>query len=254
MNTPLISAAIMARNEERNIEKAISTLGFANQIIVADTGSHDNTMAIAAKCGAEVYSIEFDGFGTSKNRAISFARNEWIFCMDADERVSPELAQSILSSVQNNSEYDGFSICRLSYFLGKPIRHSGWYPEYILRLFKNGKGKFSQNLVHESVELDGKQARLSGLLHHYSYRDLESYLERLNVYSSLNAEQIYAAAKRFHISDLILRPPAVFCKMYLLKAGFLDGYHGFLLAALSSFHVYMKYAKLRELCKKEKGT
>jgi glycosyltransferase involved in cell wall biosynthesis len=254
MNTPLISAVIMARNEELNIEEAISTLGFANQIIVADTGSRDSTMAIAAKCGAEVHSIEFDGFGTSKNRAISFAKHEWIFCMDADERVSPELAQSILSNVQDNSVYDGFSICRLSYFLGKPIRHSGWYPEYILRLFKNGKGRFCNNLVHERIELDGKQAKLSGLLHHYSYRDLESYMKKLNDYSSLNAEQLYAAGRIFHMSDLVLRPPAMLCKMYILKAGFLDGYHGFLLAGLSSFHVYMKYAKLRELCKKEKET
>ena len=254
MTTPSISAVIMARNEERNIEEAISTLGFANQIIVADTGSHDKTMAIAEKCGAEVHRIEFDGYGASKNRAIAFARNDWVFCMDADERVSPELAQSILSNVQNSSGFDGFAVCRLSYFLGKPIRHSGWYPEYVLRLFKNGSGRFNDNLVHESIELDGKQEKLSGLLYHYSYRDLESYFEKLNIYSTLNAQQMYNVGRRFHLSDLLLHPPATFINMYLLKAGFLDGYYGFLLAGLSAFHVYMKYAKLRELCEQERRT
>jgi glycosyltransferase involved in cell wall biosynthesis len=242
-----ISAVIMARNEERNIADAIASVNFASQIVVADTGSQDKTMDVASRAGAEVFSICFDGYGASKNRALEFARHEWIFSLDADERVSPELAQSIVKTIGSNPHVDGYTVPRLTYFLGKPIRHSGWHPDHILRLFRNGKGKFDERLVHESVQVNSRAGKLDGFLFHYSYRDLESYLEKMNVYSTLNAEELHRQGKTGKLSDLLIHPPATFLKMYILKAGFLDGYHGLLLAALSSFHVLIKYAKLRNL-------
>lgn len=248
-----ISAVIMARNEAHNIAEAIASLGFADEIIVADTGSGDDTIRIACQAGASVHRITFDGYGRSKNRALDLCSHEWVFSLDADERVSPELARSIRSAIERRPEYDGFAVNRLTYFLGKPIRHSGWYPDYVVRLFNKDKGRFKEKLVHESVIIDGRTGRLDGLLYHYSYRDLDNYIEKMNIYSSLNAEDMHRCGKKFSIFKLLSNPPAAFIKMYLLKAGFLDGFHGLLLACLSSFHVFVKYAKLKELDKKSEN-
>jgi glycosyltransferase involved in cell wall biosynthesis len=251
MNEPLISAVIMARNEEANIADAVASVWFAAQIVVADTGSGDSTIDIARKAGAEVHSIPFDGFGTSKNRALEFCRCEWILSLDADERVSPELAKNISEQLSEPSDYDGFAFSRLTYFLGKPVWHSGWQPDYILRLFRQGKGRFSDRLVHEGVLVNGRAGRLDGLLYHYSYPTLEKYFEKMKVYSSLNAQELLNSGRRFHWFDPLIHPPATFFKMYILKLGFLDGVNGLLLAGLSSFHIVKKYLKLRELCQRD---
>lgn len=242
-----VSAVIMARDEAENIEAAIESLRFADQIVVVDTGSSDNTIELARKAGAEIHSINFDGFGSSKNKALEFCNGDWIFFLDADERVSPELAQSIVEGIMNNAQFDGYAVNRLSYFLGKPVRRSGWFPDYVLRLFKKGRGRFSDRLVHERVELKGVAGKLNGLLHHYSYENLDQYIEKLNVYSSLNAGEMYKNGRKWHLPDLIVHPAATFVKMYILKAGFLDGVNGLLLAILSSYHVFVKYVKLRQL-------
>jgi glycosyltransferase involved in cell wall biosynthesis len=247
MKRPRISAVIMARDEARNIEAAIESLRFAEQIVVADTGSNDNTIELARNAGAEVHSIEFDGFGSSKNRALEFCHGDWIFFLDADERVSEDLARNITSRAANDSEFDGFAVNRLSYFLGKPVRHSGWYPDYVIRLFRKGRGKFSDRLVHEGVELKGTAGKLEGLLYHYSYENLDQYIGKLNVYSRLNAEEMYKNSRKYYFWDSVIHPTATFIKMYIFKAGFLDGFNGFLLAVLSSYHVFVKYAKLRQL-------
>jgi glycosyltransferase involved in cell wall biosynthesis len=247
MTAPSISAVIMARNEEANIADAIATVSFASQVVVADTGSRDRTMDLARVAGAEVHSIAFDGYGTSKNRALAFARCEWVLSMDADERISPELARAVVKAVSGECGYDGFMINRLTYFLGKPVRHSGWYPGFVLRLFRNGKGRFTNRLVHEGIRVDGATSRLDGLLYHYSYRTLDSYLEKMNIYSTLNAEELFNSGRRFHALDLVIHPPATFVKMYFLKLGLLDGFNGLVLAGLSSFHILIKYLKLREL-------
>ncbi len=249
MTRPQISAVIMARNEEKNIVEAIASLSFASQIVVADTGSRDKTMELAGGAGAEVHGICFDGYGASKNRALEFARFEWIFSLDADERVSPELAKSIMVTIDKGPSYDAYAVSRLTYFLGKPMRHSGWYPDYVVRLFR--KAKFNERLVHESIQVDGAIGKLDGLIYHYSYPDLESYLEKMNVYSTLNAEELHYQGKNGRIWDMLIHPPATFLKMYIIKAGFLDGYRGLLLAALSSYHVLVKYAKLRQLDHKD---
>ena len=247
MNNIKISAAMIARNEEANIADAIRSLDFADQIVVADTGSTDNTAEIARNLGAEVYEITFEGFGSSKNKALEYCRGEWALIIDADERVSPELAKNIMNAISRNSAPEGFEINRLTYFLGKPVRHSGWYPNYILRFFKREKGKMSSNLVHEFVKIDGRVGKLDGLLFHHSYKSLEQYLDKLNEYSSLSAREMFDRGKKSGLTDLFIRPISIFMKMYIFKAGFLDGVNGFTLALLSAYHVFIKYVKLHQL-------
>ena len=242
-----ISAALIARNESSNIREAIETLSFADQIVVADTGSSDDTVQIAKNAGAEVHSVTFEGFGNTKNKALGFCKGQWVLFIDADERVSLELAEQVTKAAENNSATSGYKINRFTYFLGKPIRHSGWYPDYVLRFFRRDKGRFSDNLVHEKVEVEGTVESLKGELIHYSYRSLEQYLDKMNEYSTLSAEEMNAGGKKAHISDIIFRPLSIFLKMYISRAGFLDGLNGLILALLSAYHVFIKYVKLRQL-------
>jgi len=246
MSKPKISAVIITRNESKNIEAAIESLDFADQVVVADTSSEDETVELARKTGAEVHGIPFRGFGASKNMALEFCTGDWIFSLDADERVSPELSHSVLEAVNNADGHDCYGVNRLTYFLGKPIRHSGWFPDYVVRLFKKGYG-FSEKQVHESLETGGNVGRLQGLLLHHSYRDLDRYFEKLNFYTSLNAGEMIREGKKGSLIDVIIHPPATFLKMFIFKAGFLDGMTGFVLAVLSSYQVFIKYIKLRQL-------
>jgi glycosyltransferase involved in cell wall biosynthesis len=246
MSHAKISAVLIARDEEQNIEAAIASLKFASQIVVADTGSCDRTMELAAKAGAEVHKIEFLGFSDAKSKALEFCRYELIFSMDADERVSPELAASIIRAAEKGGA-DAYSVCRLTYFLGRPIKHSGWYPEYVTRLFTRGKAEFNGRYVHESIKVDGDVEKLNGILHHYSYRDIESYIRKMDVYSTMSASEMHISGRKASILNLIFNPIWIFLKMFIFRAGFLDGFHGFLLAVLSSFHVFIKYSKLLQL-------
>lgn len=250
MSNNRLSAVIITRNEQENIVAAIESLRFAGQIVVADTASDDRTVELAREAGAEVYSIPFQGYGLTKNRALEFCRGDWIFSMDADERVSPELAESIVKSVGFEKGPECYQANRLTYFLGKPVRHSGWFPDYVVRLFKKGH-TFSEKPVHESIEANGIPGRLDGLLYHYSYKDLDQYLEKLNRYTTLNAGEMYKMGKRSGLLNILLHAPATFFKMYIFRAGFLDGINGLLLALLSSYQVFIKYAKLRELSKND---
>jgi len=241
-----ISAVIITRNEQDNIVAAIESLKFADQIVVADTSSEDKTIELARAAGAEVYDIPFDGYGAAKNKAIEFCTGDWIFSIDADERVTPELAQSIMTSIERENGIACYAANRLTYFLGRPIKHSGWFPDYVVRLFKKGR-RFSEKRVHESLEATGDVGKLSGLLLHYSYTGLEQYIDKLNFYTTLNAGEMKREGKRGRTIDMIFHPVAVFFKMFVFRAGILDGAAGFLLAVLSSYHVFVKYAKLRQL-------
>jgi len=246
MSKPTISVSIITRDEGENIGKAIESVSFADQIVVADTGSGDGTQRIAKNAGAEVYDIPFTGYGAAKNKALEFCRCDWVLSIDADERVSPILAEEIVKAANRENGPDFYSVNRLAYFLGKPVYHSGWFPDYVVRFFRRGY-KFSEKSVHEKLAVEGEPARLSGLLHHHSYTSLEQYIDKMNAYTMLNSRQMHEDGKKGRLLDLFIHPPATFFKMYIARLGILDGYTGFLLATLSSFHVFAKYAKLRQL-------
>lgn len=243
-----ISVIIITHNEEKNILACLESVKWADEIVVVDAFSRDNTKKLAEEFGAKmvkIFQTKWQGYGKQKNYALSCASMDWILSIDADERVTPELAEEI-QEIAQNSEIDGYQICRKAYFLNKWIRHSGWYPDYCLRLFRRGKGVFAEKQVHEYVELSGRMGRLKGAMLHYTDNDLNHYLTKLGRYTTLAADELSVRNKKASLGDLITRPLFIFLKMYILKKGFLDGMHGFILAVLSSFYVFVKYAKLWE--------
>ncbi len=241
-----LSVIIIAKNEERNIAECLKSVSFASEVIVVDTGSTDRTVEIARDHGARVEHAGWEGFGLAKGRALKYATREWALSLDADERVSDALAQEIQKATAQ-SAIDGFEIPRLTNFVGSWIRHSGWYPDYVLRLFKRGRGRFSPAQVHERVILSGPSARLKHHLLHYSYRSIEDYVSRMNRYTSLAARELFENGKRFSWWQPLLKPPAIVFKRYILKFGFLDGRAGAEIAILSAVYVFLKYSKLHQI-------
>lgn len=238
-----LTILIITKNEADHIRACLESAGFADEIIVVDSGSTDGTVAIARECGAHVIESEWLGYGGTKQFGADRATGRWIFWLDADERIPADLQVEILDAVRAD-DYDGYYIPRKAIFLGRWIKHCGWYPGYVVRLFKQDKGRFSDDLVHESVCLDGASSRLNAPLIHYTDLSLEHYLQKFNTYTSLAARQLYEKDHRFRMTDLIGRPFFSFIKMYIIKRGFLDGLQGFILCVLSACYVFTKYAKL----------
>lgn len=251
-----ITAVIITKNEEHQIMDCLVSVNWVDEIIVVDTGSTDRTVELAKQCASTVCEIEFKGYGDAKNYGVGAATGEWILSLDADERISPRLRREIEELLGEERDEEGYFISRKPFFLGKPIRHGGWYPGYVLRLFRRGKGYFSSRKVHEEVELSGRVSHLKSPILHYTDPDLSHYLGKLNFYTSLSADELSERSKSFRLFRLLCNPPFMFFKMYFLKLGFLDGIHGFLLAVFSAFHVFMKYAKLweRECAKEDADT
>ena len=246
---PKISAIVISYNEEKNIRRCLESLSWVDEIVVVDSYSEDNTKKIAGEFTDKIFDVKWEGFGKKKEFARTKASFEWVLCVDADEVVTPELKDEIKKAIQDQFSYDGFYIPRQSNFLGKWIKHSGWYPDYVLRLFKKDKAKFDESLVHEKLEISGKIGYLKNHLLHYTDPDLNHYLSKLNQYTSLSAKELFKKGKKANVFDLLFRPLATFFKMFILRAGFLDGVYGLILAMFSSFHVLTKYAKLWHLQK-----
>lgn len=240
-----LSVIIITNNEEKNLARALESVKFADESVVCDSGSTDATLEIARRYNCKVIHSEFRGFGAAKQSALDNATGDWVLSIDADEELS-EALQNEIKAVLNKSDYDGYYLNRKSKFLGKWISHSGWYPDWILRLFRRDKSRFDQHLVHEGVHVEGKTGRLQGQLLHYTDPDISHYLAKMDRYTTLSAQTLAEQGRRFHLSSLIFKPIAIFIKMLFLKLGFLDGVHGLVLASLSSFHVLCKYAKLWE--------
>lgn len=242
-----LSAVIITKNEEKNIRRCLESVNFADEVIVIDSNSTDNTTDIARVMGAKVFKREWKGFGPAKQEGVNQAAGQWILSIDADEAVSKELADEIMSKIESSNGTSGFYIKRKTKFLGRWILHSGWYPGHVLRLFQKDKAKFDEAVVHEKVETDGRVEYLNGDLLHYSYPDLESYLNKFNRYTTLGAEEALRKGKRAGGVDIIIKPPVAFLKHYIVKQGFRDGLEGFILAALSATAVLVKYAKLYKM-------
>lgn len=246
---PKLSVIIITLNEEANLRRCLESVKFADEIIVNDSGSEDGTLKIAAEYGCRTMTTVFAGFGVAKQAALDAAAGEWVLSIDADEEVDEQLRKSIQTALESPDQ-DGWFLNRKSQFLGRWMEHSGWYPDYILRLFRRNKAGFTIDRVHEQVSVDGRTGKLAGHLLHYTDPNISHYLLKLDRYTSLSAEMLNSNGKSFHWWYLIVKPAAIWTKMYILKRGFLDGIQGFMLAGLSAFHVYCKYAKLWEVRKR----
>jgi glycosyltransferase involved in cell wall biosynthesis len=242
-----ISAIVITYNEEKNIQRCLESINWADEIVMVDSFSQDRTKEIASSFTDKILDLEWQGFGKQKEFARQKASYDWVMSIDADEVISEKLKEEIKSIINKDDSPDGYYIPRLSNFLGKWIKHSGWYPDYVLRLFRKDKARFNESPVHEKLVLDGKAGFLKSEILHYTDPDISHYLSKMDRYTTLSSEKLLTEGKSFTLFDLLFRPIAVFFKMYLFKAGFLDGWQGFVLACFSFFHVFTKYAKLWHL-------
>jgi glycosyltransferase involved in cell wall biosynthesis len=246
-----ISATLITFNEERNIAGALQSLSWVDEIIIVDSGSNDATLEICRHFTDRVIHRDWTGYVDQKNFAVEIACNDWIFSLDADERSSPELNIEIQELARKGFPNLGYRIPRMAFFMGRWIRHGDWYPDYQLRLFNRRYGRWEGGRVHESVKTSEKTEFLTGEIHHYTYRNLSEYLQRLETYSSLAALDYQQRGKTATLSRLLGHPVAAFVKAYLLKRGFLDGVPGLTAAVMGAVSVFFKYAKLHELQRKD---
>jgi glycosyltransferase involved in cell wall biosynthesis len=244
--SPGVTAVIAAHDEAAQIEACIASVHWANEVIVVENDSIDDTVDRARGAGATVISPKFTTIGAQRNHAIDRARTSWIFVLDADERCTPELASEINLVVKTPTDLAAFRVPRRNFFLGKEIRHGGWGSDRPVRLFKR-ELRYNASRVHEHVEVTGEIGALKNALLHYTYTSLDQYFEKFKRYSRWWAEQNHARGRRGSAAAVVFKPPARFISMYLLKGGFLDGAHGIVLACLAAASVMAKYARLWEL-------
>jgi glycosyltransferase involved in cell wall biosynthesis len=237
-----LSAIIITKNEAANIAACLDSVAFCDERIVVDGGSEDDTIAIAAAAGATVITHAWAGFGAQKNFALSQAQGEWVLSVDADERVSSGLAGEILSAV-GSARADGYEIARLSTFLGRPMYHSGWFPDHVLRLFRREKARFTDDLVHERVVCGGRIARLAAVLDHHPVLRLEDAIARLDSYSTAGAHMLAGSRRHVSFASGITHGLWSFLRAYIWRLGFLDGREGFLLAVANAEGTYYRYMK-----------
>jgi glycosyltransferase involved in cell wall biosynthesis len=243
-----ISVIVLTLNEERNIADCLDGVRWADQIIVVDSGSADRTVEIAGTYTPNIQTVKWRGYGAARNAGLAKAEGDWILWLDADERVPLELAKEIRGILAGASAgHAGYQVARRAYFCGKWIRHCGWYPSRVTRLFRRAKGRFSETNVHEQLLLEGAVGVLRNDLLHFTDPDLAHYFMKFNAYTTLAARDMRDAGRKFRLVDVLLRPAFQFFKMYLFRLGFLDGLHGFILCIASSAYVFTKYAKLWEL-------
>ncbi|MDD2774376.1 MAG: glycosyltransferase family 2 protein [Gallionella sp.] len=244
-----LSIILIAKNESANIDACLESVAWADEIIVVDSGSTDDTIARCLDHGAKVYAHDWQGFGIQKNRALSYATQDWVFSIDADERVTPELRDAIVAAMAQ-PDFSAYRLSRLSNYCGRFMRHSGWYPDHILRLFKRGEARFNDALVHETIVFNGEAGMLSGELLHYSYDNFEQVLNKNNAYSTAAAQMKYQQGKSASLTGAVLRGLWAFFRTYCLRMGFLDGRQGFMVSVSNAEETYYRYLKLMLLNEK----
>ncbi len=245
---PTLSVAMIVKNEAQDLAACLDTVkGWVDEIVILDSGSTDETEQIAEQYGAKFYvNTDWQGFGKQRQLAQQYVTSDYVLWLDADERVTPELKQSILQVVKNDEQNAVYKIGRLSEVFGRQIRHSGWYPDYVVRLYRTTFAKYGDELVHEKVHFpkDANVKKLTGDLLHFTYKDVHHYLVKSASYAQAWSIQKAKAGKKASLFDGVTHALGCFVKMYLLKAGFLDGKQGFLLAILSAHSTFVKYADL----------
>jgi glycosyltransferase involved in cell wall biosynthesis len=241
-----LTVTLVTLNEEDRLRACLESAGFADEIVVVDAGSSDKTVELARSFTDHVFIRAWEGFARQKNWALEQAHGDWILALDADEEVSPELRDEILRVTAAEGGPDGYRMPRRNIFWERWIRHGRLYPDWQLRLFRRGRGRFVERDVHESVEVAGPIGCLRGALVHRSYRDVADFVERSNRYTSLAAAERSRVGPDVGVTDLVLRPLGRFLSMYVVHRGFLDGWRGFLLAGLYAYYVFVRAAKIWE--------
>ncbi len=243
-----ISVVIVAKNEAHNIVSCIESVSWAKEIIVLDSGSTDDTVNLALSAGAKVIEADWPGYGAQQNRAIDIASGDWVFSIDADERVTEELALEIKNAIVQE-EFFVFDVPRSSLFVDKFMKFSGWWPDRTRRLFKKGYAKFTTHEIHANLSTNSPVGHLKHHMIHYSYRRFEEVIEKLNRYSSGSARDLDKQGKKGSLFSAITHGLWAFIRTYIVKFGFLDGNEGFILAVVNAESTYYKYLKLYYLQK-----
>ena len=234
MSHPL-SVVIITKNEESNIEDAVKSAQFADEVLVLDSNSEDKTCKIARQLGAKVEIHDWTGFGPQKNLGIRLARNDWVFVLDADERITHDL-KSEINTVLENPSSNGYFVARLNRFFGKNIKSCGLFPDFSLRLFDRTKGKFNNVQVHESVKVIGQTSKLKHYMIHLAYDNVDEFIHKQKMYSKLSK-------KKKNLFKALFSPCWVFIKLYIIRLGFTDGWHGFVISKVYAKYTFWKYIK-----------
>ena len=249
-----VTATVITFNEAGNIQAALESLSWADEIIVVDSESTDDTVAMARQFTDKVLVRPWPGYIAQKNFAAEQASHDWIFSLDADERVTPPLADEIRLRLSAPSSASGYRVPRVTFHLGRWLRSTDWYPDYQLRLYDRRRARWAGKSVHESVKADGVVEDLRHELQHYAYRDLAHHFQTMDRYTTLAARQMFEEGRRAGFFDLMVHPPAAFVRNYLLRGGFKDGVPGLIVSAMNARYVGLKFAKLWELCSPSTST
>lgn len=246
-----LSVTVITKNEVNFIRACLDSVRWADEIIVVDSGSTDGTVEICREYTDKIMLTDWPGFGPQKNRALAMAKSEWVLSLDADEQVSPELKQEILSAMSFPEDHAAFDLPRRSSYCGRRMRHGGWWPDYVTRLFRRGSARFSDDLVHERLVVDGRIGRLCEPLIHAAFENLENVLETMDRYSTIGARMMHDRGKKATMATAILHGFWSFFHTYVVRAGFLDGRAGFMLAVSNAEGTYYKYLKLLLLAERK---
>jgi glycosyltransferase involved in cell wall biosynthesis len=250
-----LSVAIITKDEEANLPGCLKSVAFATQIVVVDSGSTDGTLEIARDFGCDVFTEPWKGFGPQKQMAIDRCREPWVLVLDADERIPPETEKAIRQVVSGGEGgAPGYSFPRKNFFQGRWIRHMGWWPDRITRLFRNGRGRMTEAAVHEAVDVSGQVVSLDAPIEHYTESRLSEILKKIDRYSTLAAEEAFREGRRSSLWGAIARAELTFCQDYVLRLGFLDGRQGLVLSVTDAVNKFFKYAKLSELNRLKDGS
>jgi glycosyltransferase involved in cell wall biosynthesis len=244
-----ISLIVIARNEEANIGRCLASAApVVSRMIVVDAHSDDRTVEVARTYTPDVFVRDWAGYAAQKQWALEQCDTEWVLWMDADEEMSSALRDEIRAL---DFAADGYAVPRRVYYLGQWIRHCGWYPDHVTRLFRRERGRFADMLVHEHVELEGRVERLRGDLYHYTYRDIAHHLAKMNEFTTLAAQQMHRQGRRVSAAGMLAHTIGAFVSMYLVKSGYRDRAAGLVVSVLGSYYVFLKYAKLLEMQRAE---
>ncbi len=243
-----LSIAIITFNEEERLAECLQSVNFANEIIVVDSNSTDKTQSIAKQFGANIHQVPWQGFGPQKQAAIDYCTYQWVLILDADERLSQEAAKEIKEVIsQNNTPYSAFAMPRQNFFLGRWIKHAGWWPDYVTRLINKERCLMNKNLVHEALEVNGKIGQLNSPLVHFATRDLDHTMQKMNRYSTAGAVEMFTRKETSSYCKALSRGLWAFFYNYTIRLGFLDGNQGFIIAVSDAANKFFKYAKLVEM-------